>query len=326
MATRTFPLFVAGLIAVLFWLFGPSPDFPQIASVWWESLLSEIPGGWFNFSCVAGLVVGLISIVLLRLLTIRHSLIRIYSTFYLTIYVLLSACCLPHRLEAGLLLTCCLLAAIYFFFCSFHSHEPIMQNFQGFFFFGLGSLLLIQLLWLLPFFFCLQARLHMFSLRSFLAALVGVFLPYWFLLGYVALTTDVVSFFSLFLEELLTFYPFVYTDVPLLHWLALAFILVFGLWIYTQYSVQSFQDKIRTRTFIYYLMTVEALLFILAVVQVGYIAILLSPLIALTSILTGHYFAVTRNRGSLISGIVMFVFLVLLFIYESLWMQLSIFF
>ena len=82
----------------------------------------------------------------------------------------------------------------------------------------------------------------------------------------------------------------------------------------------SYLDKVRTRIFLFFLIAVEAWIYLLGILQPQHFDILLQMQVIVGSILTGHLFTLTHNRFTGIFFIITFVLLIVLTIY-NLWMQ-----
>lgn len=318
-ATRSFPLLVAIVISSLYWLLCPATEAcPVAGATLWSTVWGITSGGGW-ISNLAGWGLCVLTGFVLWAFTVRFALIRVQSTFYLTVYALLMACGVLHVCQPGLVLAVCWLAALFGLFDCYQQNRQVWPVFQGFLFIGLGTLV-FPLSWvLLPFLFCLQLSLHMVSLRGFCAGLTGLALPYWFLLGYAAVC-DAGRLFAQLGSDAVAFAPIDYTVIKADEWLSLAFITVLSLWSGVHYFIRSYKDKIRTRTYIYYLMSLEVLFLAFGLLQPHYLTMLLPLLVIVCSLLSGHYFAVTRSRASLVAGIVTLVLLLALFVFD-VWMR-----
>ena len=191
MATGSLPLLVAVVLATAFWwlLPGLAPDGAD-----WGS---GVAGGWPSYARrLAAYVLQAGVLCLLAWLTVRHALIRVTATCHLTLYALLAACLLPHTLQAGGVVGCCLLAMLLSLFHTYQHVDPVGLVCQGFFFFGLGTLAFPPMLLLLPFLLVMQAWFHNVTWRTFFAALIGAALPYWLMLGYACAVGDMEVFYA----------------------------------------------------------------------------------------------------------------------------------
>ena len=69
-------------------------------------------------------------------------------------------------------------------FYSYESKKAPNHIFHTFFFLGIGSMLIPELLWLVPLCFISMAALRSFHVKSFFASLIGFTVPFWIVLGY----------------------------------------------------------------------------------------------------------------------------------------------
>ena len=166
----------------------------------------------------------------------------------------------------------------------------------------------------------MQTGFHHLSPRTLCAALIGALLPYWFLGGYACTIGEG----ELLLRQLAAVVRFSPTDygtltTPAIATLALTLLLT--LWSIIHYTRNSFLDKIRTRTCIYYILSTEALLWVLLAFQPVLYPSLVAPLTACASLLAGHYFAVTRDRRSGIGLLVTLALIAALYLLD-VWTQL----
>ena len=236
------------------------------------------------------------------------------------ISLLLAAVAQPHTLQGGSVSACCLAATFYFLFRTYQGVEPVGDVFRGFFFYGLATLAVPPLLLLLPVLLLMQTGFHHLSPRTLCAALIGALLPYWFLGGY----AWTIGEGDLLLRQLAAVVRFSPTDYgtltpPAIATLALTLLLT--LWSIIHYARNSFLDKIRTRTCIYYILSTEALLWVLLAFQPVLYPSLAAPLTACASLLAGHYFAVTRDRRSGIGLLVTLALIAALYLLD-VWTQL----
>ena len=137
LATGSLPLLVAFLIAsALWWL--PSAD---TAAATTGGLWDSVPGLLTPFGGrLAGYILLLLALLLLGAVTVHHAVIRVHSTFYLTLFLLLAAVAQPHTLQGGSVSACCLAATFYFLFRTYQGVEPVGDVIRGFFFYGLATL------------------------------------------------------------------------------------------------------------------------------------------------------------------------------------------
>ncbi len=323
LVTGGIPLLVASVAASVYWLLVPeSGDALTDSSHFLHELTAAFPS--FRFYNLCGYLLVLFSMWILWNTVTRHAVIRVSSTLYLSVFILFSAIFLPHMLQTGNILACLLLGSFFFLFHTYQRIEPVNLAFHGFFLYGIASLFFPQFIWLLPLFIVMQAWLYDVTIRTLLACIMGFVLPYWFLLGYTSYIRDW-SLFSVIYQEISEFRGIGYSGIGIEEWISLAAMLLMTLWCAVRYAGNSYQDKIRTRVFMFYIMTTGAIMVLMLFLQPHLHALLLPPAITCGSIVIGQYFAVTRNKQSLVSLIILLVMLVVLFILD-LWMRLCSFF
>lgn len=317
LVTGSIPLLVASIIASVYWLLTPESGNAFTDS---SHLIRELTAAYpyFRFYNLCGYLLLIFSMWMIWGTVTRHVVIRVPSTLYLSVFILLSAIFLPHMLQTGNILVCLLLGSFFFLFHTYQCIEPVSLTFQGFFLYGIASLFFPQLLWLLPLFIIMQAGLYNVTVRTLFAGIMGFILPYWFLLGYTSYIRDW-SLFSVFFQEISDFRSIDYSCISISEWINLAAMLLMTLWCAFQYAGNNYQDKIRTRVFMFYIMTTEAIILLMLFLQPHLHALLLPLAITCSSIIIGQYFAVTRSKQSFISLIILLVMLVALFIL-NIWM------
>lgn len=248
------------------------------------------------------------------------ALIRTRTTLHVCFYVYLcSVCFFLHPWQPTLFVPLLVLLAFSQLFRSYESIHAPVHSFHAFLFLGGGSLLFPQLLFLIPFFYLGMISFRALSVKSFLAGLLGLTLPYWFLFGY-ALCTDRLEWFYRPLSEAVHFYPITYQTLTLQQWVSGGVIVAFSLISSMHYFYVSYLDKVRTRLFLSFLIGIEVGIYLLIFLQPPHFNVALHLLIMISAILGGHLFALTQSRWVGILFITTFVILMFLTIY-NLWMQ-----
>ena len=157
------------------------------------------------------------------------------------------------------------------------------------------------------------------SLKSFFAGLTGLCMSYWLFFGY-AFYYDKMNLFYHPLQELIHFQPISYGTLGMDRIISCGIITLISLVSSVHYFHVSYLDKVRTRIFLFFLIAVEAWIYLLGILQPQHFDILLQMQVIVGSILTGHLFTLTHNRFTGIFFIITFVLLIVLTIY-NLWMQ-----
>lgn len=309
-----FTLPAAFLIAVACWLLSrlllPVVEVQPNDYPLWQAFSESCIPAWGNrfFTFALYALIG----YFLILLNNRFAIIRMRASVQTSIYFLLVAVCPAlHTLYAGDLAATAFLAALFFLFDSYQQERPEADLFHAFACIGLGSLLYPQLTLFAPVFWLGAYQFQSLHLRSFFASLVGWSLPYWFLLGHAFYHGEMELFFQPF-RELTAFGP-VRFDFKLWEAVTLGYLFVLFIASAVHCLVTGYEDKIRTRSYLQFLILLSFCIFIYMGLQSAQAVHLLPLLLISVSILTGHLFVLTHSRSSNIFFICALVGLFLLF-------------
>ena len=280
-------------------------------SVLWQSARTLLLPAWAEH-LVSFLIYAAIGYFLIELNN-RFSIIRMRASVQTAIYFLLVTVCPEmHLLYAGNVAAITFLFSIYFLFKSYQQSQASGYLFYSFLFIGAGSILFPQLtffsvLWLFE-----AHRFQSLTFRSFCGALIGWTMPYWMLFGHAFFYDQMELFYHPF-KELATFGDIFNLQI-LQPWelATLGYLLVLFIVSAAHCVVAGFEDKIRTRAYLQFLIDVTLFLFVLIVLQPSQCSNLLPLLMISSSILIGHLFVLTNNKTSNIFFIVATVCLILL--------------
>ena len=308
-------IFICALCWVLTYFLFPdsiASTTPKESSSFLQSTRDLLLPGWAE-RIVSFLVYAIIGYFLIELNN-QFSIIRMRASMQTAIYFLLVTVCPGmHLLYIGDIVALGSLISIYFLFKSYQQAQAAGYLFYSFFFIGAGSILFPQLtilsvLWLLE-----AYRFQSLTPRSFCGALLGWILPYWMLFGHAFFYDQMELFYHPF-KELATFGDIFNLQI-LQPWelATLGYLLVLFIVSAAHCVVAGFEDKIRTRAYLQFLIDVTLFLFVLIVLQPSQCSNLLPLLMISNSILIGHLFVLTNNKTSNIFFIVATVCLILLF-------------
>lgn len=248
------------------------------------------------------------------------TLIRTRTTLHVCFYIFLTTACLfLHPLQQATFVPLCFLIALSQLFRSYESAQAAGSIFHAFFFIGVGSLLFPQLLYFVPLFYLGMISFRSLSAKSFFAGIIGLTVPYWFFFGY-TFYYDKLELFYRPLLQIIRFQPISYHNLGLEQLVSCGVITLISLVSSVHYFNVSYLDKVRTRIFLFFLISLEVWTYLLGVLQPQHFNVLLQIQVITGSILAGHLFTLTRNRFTGIFFIITFVILIALTIY-NLWMQ-----
>lgn len=281
----------------------------------WQATRDSLLPGWAE-RIVSFLVYAVIGYFLIELNN-QFAIIRMRASMQTAIYFLLvTACPEMHLLYAGDIAALAFLISIYFLFRSYQQSHSSSYLFYSFFFIGAGSILFPQLtvltvLWLLE-----AYRFQALTPRSFCGALIGWTLPYWMLFGHAFFYNEMELFYRPFIE--LTTFGEAFNLQILQTWelAVLGYLLVLFIVSAVHCIAAGFEDKIRTRAYLQFLIDLTIFLFLLIAIQPNYCSDLLPLLMISCSILIGHFFVLTNSKSSNVFFIVSLVGLILLFAFN----------
>lgn len=265
---------------------------------------------WIQF----GLFVA--SVFLLMELNNRNLLIRIYSRSVSVTFIFLTcAATFLFPSWTGGFAQVCIIASLLLLYDSYQDRTAAGLIYYSFLLLGIGSIAEVRLLFYLPVFWLTMAALiYSFSWRTFLASLLGLLTPYWFLTGWI-LYQDAGDFISLLnhFAPLADFqFPPEYEGLPQTRLLCFATVFLLCATGSIHFLRQSFHDKIRVRQIYYSFMLLGSYAVLMAALQPQHSTLALRMLILAASIFFGHFFALTSTRLTNIAVWLVTVALILL--------------
>lgn len=287
-------------------------SFHEDGSALWQTTRSLLLPQWAEriASCFIYALIGYFLIEINN----QFGIIRMRASVQTSIYFLIVTICPEmHLLHAGDIASIGLLISIYFLFKSYQQSRSSSYLFYSFFFIGAGSIIFPQVTFLSVLWLLEAYRFQSLNLRSFFGALLGWTMPYWLLFGHAVFYHQMELFYHPFVE-LTTFEPLFNFQVLSLWQLAtLGYLLVLFIVSAGHCVSAGFEDKIRTRAYLQFLIDLTFFLFLMIALQPSHCNNLLPLLMISCSILTGHFFALTHSKTSNVFFIIVMVSLILLF-------------
>lgn len=273
-------------------------------------------------------VVGMMTYVMIAWNT-QYQLIRVRSRMISLsfLYVFLAFPQL-HSFGIHFFPAVCMLGAYFLLFRTYGVYAPQGYFFHAFFLVGVGSFAFPPLLLLVPFlFFSSERHLRTLTGKSAMAALLGLFLPYWLLLPVFLLAREWLSPYLAMWDpsQLTTLLDF--SHVPLSQWVGSGLFFLISAVSLIHFLRTAYNDKIRTRQY-YYLLLLQVLPLTLIHFALPQHFITTLPLCLVTlAPFIGHYFALAKGRGMNVWFILWILLFLLLGVanYFDLWTLLSTF-
>lgn len=245
----------------------------------------------------------------------ENALMRTFSNMVSCSFLVLSLMLLPELSlwQTGLAQLFCILGYIYLF-RAYQNKEGMGYVFTAFAFLGAGAVFFPQLLFLVPVLWVvLGSKLMAMSLRTFLASLLGLLVPYWFWAGYLFFKQGDLN---LIVDNIMRLAEF----TPLLAWQSVpddvvaitAFVFLVGLIGSVHFLRTSYNDKIRTRMLYEIFIIMSACLALFIVLQPGRAGVLLPLLTINVAPLIAHFITFTHTRLTGITFVVLILTALLL--------------
>lgn len=207
---------------------------------------------------------------------------------------------------------------------SYESYGASSTIFHAFLFTGLAGLVVPCVVWTFPILFICMIYLRSLSMKTFLAGIIGMVLPYWFLFCY-GVYIDDISWGVLYLSALVRFRPVIadYASLSIGQLVSLGILLLFFI-VYGAFYMQSaYKDKVQTRIMLQVIFWMGVWAFVLMLLQPHYLNALFPAAAVSTAVLGGHLFALSFNRVVRVTFYSTIILLALLLIFNQ-WIQLFI--
>ena len=272
---------------------------------------------WNELASMA--IIGFIGYVMIEANT-AFTLIRTRTSLPVSIYGwIATALFFLHSFEWINLIPLIFILSVFQLFRSYESSSPTNPIYHTFLFIGLGSLIFPQIVYFVPLFWGSMIPFRAMSGRSFLASLLGVITPYWFLFGY-AFVYDKMELFWKPIQEMTHFYPMAYNQLTLPELISWGIITILLIISSIHYGYAAYMDKTRTRIYHSFVAFAGLWATLFSFLQPMHLQELMPIQLICMAFLSGHLFSLTRNRFSGILFIVIFAAFILLMIF-NLWMQ-----
>lgn len=287
--------------------------------LWW------IPTGSYSIEKFLSWAVCVVITIATLLQSDRYSLVRVSSRMNVVVCILLFAACpFLHSLVTGNLLVLSLLIVFLLLALSYDGHDSVTTVFYTGFFLSLGSMVWAPMLFLLPFVLWSQlVYMRCLSLRTFVAMLLGILVPYWLWMTVAAFRWD----FNGLLDHAVTlFVPFhkpfywqwlidliqtsdwagfiagsgqFFTALWRRHtpeMVASLYISILWLTGIIHYTNKSYQDATRVRMYYYTFILLQVVLALWLLLQPFFFYELFPLLILTTAPAASHFFAMQHTR------------------------------
>ncbi|MBP1663784.1 MAG: hypothetical protein H6Q19_924 [Bacteroidetes bacterium] len=279
-----------GLWIAMFFLYRYPNPMPGIAGAVAENFLS-------SGSILAYLItfaVTVLNSLLIAQMNNKFAFIRTRTFMPVFIYLLLSTCWLQiHGNYLAVIASFFLLVAVFLSLQMYKDTRGVEQAFLAFFCVSLGSLLVHDLVYLLPFFWIGFIFLRCFSFRTFFASVFGFITPLIFVYSIMFFIMNQTTLFPDSKGVVFEFQFLNYANLPLLIYFGAIF-LIFSLAM-TALSGNTRHDVIQARNMLFFLRVMAFGLLMLLIFRFSNYTYYLPLIAALFAILTAYTFTLVKN-------------------------------
>ena len=260
-----------------------------------------------NLSAIVAFALAALSTYIVIETANVFALLRIRSSMIATVWVVcISMMSSLHSFSEAWVAVPALAGSYYIMFLTYQQHEPVIHVFHTFLLLGIASLAIPQLLVFAPlYYWYLLVFLRSLTWRGLWAGLVGLTLPMCFVVGW-SIVSDDYSFLWSRIECLIHTDLFVaahygrmlsYREPQALGFALMSLLALTGI---VHYLRNYYNDKIRTRMFLYIYVMQTVASWLLVVAMPDRYSLLAPVLMLGASTMIAHFFALT---GSILSNL-----------------------
>lgn len=262
------------------------------------TLLICIISGLFAEGIWVQLALTAVATLLMVELNNRNSLIRIYSRMVSCSFLVLTMMT-PHKIESteGCIVSMCFVAFYLALFHAYQDKKATVYVLWAFTAIGIASTVWIQILLFVPVLWVLTGtNILALSLRTFVASIMGILLPYWFISAYYIYMGDITPLVNHVVAIAEFGQPFEFYNCSINDLLPLGFIALLAITGSIHFLRTSYMDKIRTRMIYEMFITMTIATMVLIILQPQHANIATHMLIISTAPLIGHFLALTSTK------------------------------
>lgn len=282
------------------------PITATLATLVWVAVGLLVSNIWVQFAFT------ILSTFLMVELNNRNALMRTYSRMVsCSFLVLITIASLPHPSLRANIVTLCFIAFYLIIWNTYQERQASGWTFYAFFCIGLASTIFIQILYFMPLLWLMMMVFtNSFSIRNFLASLIGIIAPYWFTTGYYAYTDNLQGLLDHFLEFINYHELFDYSQITDHQVVNIGFILLLSIIGSLHFLHTSYADKIRTRMIYESLIMMNFVALVFIILQPQHDLELGGIMIVNTAPLIAHFITFTKGKLTNIMFIAMLVLIV----------------
>lgn len=297
-ASSQFTLPVACVFALVMWIGFNDADTPAAFtdSIIWNDIPATIRSG--ETAVFIGLACTIVITCLMFEMNNKFALLRIRSRMPSScLLAIISASTFLHNLQPFHIIAITTFLSLFALFITYQNSNAMATSYMTYLFVGVGALFVPKMLMLILFYWIAQMMMRSLNFRTFIAGILGIVTPFWFLFGYTYCTGGINEFHE-YLNEIIRLTPPDYSSLTAIEICPASLALVLFAIGSINFYKNSYKDKTRTRTIYNAAITIGIGGFALAILLPANFGNMLAVPYICTAIVGGQYFAQTYTRFS----------------------------
>ena len=288
------------------------PITATLAALVWVAVGLLVSNIWVQFAFT------ILSTLLMVELNNHNSLMRTYSRMVsCSFLVLVTMESLPTPSLKASITTMCFIAFYLIIWNSYQDKHSTGWTFYAYCCIGLASMVFVQIGYFLPLLWIMMLVFTLsFSIRTFIASILGILTPYWFSAGYYVVTDNIDGLVEHFTDFINYKELFDYSMVTEHQVINFAFITLLVILSAIHFIRNSYADKIRTRMIYESLIMMSFTSIAFIILQPQHYSELIGILIVCASPLIAHFITFTRGRIANITFIVMLILTIIIMLFN----------
>lgn len=281
-------------LSLLIWAIGVARTTPLLTA----ALSGGRPDAGSLLTAGGSLLCMILAAVMMGQLNSVNALIRIYSRMIMCSFLVIMtiATFLFTDITVSVVTLCAVVFYIFLFRCYQNKVSPGWM-FYAYLALGMASVFWVQVLFFLPVLWIVTStNMIAMSFRNFIASLLGVAAPYWFMLAWYAFTNNLSELSSHFAALADFGSPADILTLDIHHAVTLAFVILLAATGMVHWGNKSHQDNIRTRLFYETFVTIDIVAILFLLLQPRHFSPLYGIIAVNTAPLTGHFMALTHTK------------------------------
>ena len=288
------------------------PTTATLIALIWVAVGFMVGNIWVEFAFTA------VSTLLMVELNNRNALMRTYSRMVsCSFLVLTTMLSLPTPSLKSHIVTLCFIAFYLIIWNGYQDRHSSGWTFYAFSCIGLASLVFIQIGYYVPLLWLtMMTFTNSFSIRTFIASILGLLVPYWFTVGYYFYTDNIPALIDHFTGFIDYHELFDYSTVTNHQVVNLTFIILMGIIGTIHFIRTSYADKIRTRMIYESLILLNFTSVVFLILQPQHAEEIGGIIIVNTAPIIAHFITFTKGKLTNITFITMLALTAIILMYN----------